>query len=81
MSLNDISKHPRRYFLIKSQSGKIGSLAPLTENRVYNTMLSDRVEVYEVTFAEWLPVAWSESDYTDACPTAITEADYWRQYG
>lgn len=74
-------KHPRRYFLIKSKNGKVGALASLAEMEVYNNLLSDSVEVYEVTFAEWLPVAWSESDYVGQCPTHITEDEYWRQYG
>lgn len=74
-------QHPRRYFLIEARNGKVGALAPLAEMQIYNQNLSSHANVREVSFAEWLPVAWLESDYVGECPTRITEDEYWRLYG
>lgn len=76
----DMDARKRRYFIV-TRDGKSGTLAPLTAMRGYIEALLASDKVREVTFAEYLPLAWQESDYTDPCPVGISEVEYWTQYG
>lgn len=70
---------PRRYFIV-TRDGRTGTLAPLAEMQAYIEALLASDKVREVTFEEWLPMAWLESDYTEPAPVGMSEAEYWIQY-
>jgi hypothetical protein len=70
---------PRRYFFIEQDGLVVGTLAPLASMTEFCSSIEKRGGVREVTFHEWLPVAWRETDYVTEPPMELSEEQYWQR--
>ena len=67
---------PRVYFINAPGVPRM-SFAPLAEMIPMIDLYRQNPQLREVTFEEWMPVDWAQSDYTFPPPTEKSEVQYW----